>query len=228
LLLEHFANEAEGWGMARASKRQSGGAPAGSRIRGGKNRRLQRVKAGGYYWSDEAETLFFDVLAASCNVVASAAAVGFTPFTVYRLRRLRPDFAEKWQAALEQGYARLEMALVQAAADTVEGIEFDADRPIPKMSVEEALNLLKLHRAEVRGERAGRPGRFATPRGIEHHRASILRKIEAVRRMRGEQRAAQGCCPGCGRPNETAGAAVEATSGVGRPGGDESAGGAGG
>ncbi|HEX8193118.1 MAG TPA: hypothetical protein VF552_09475 [Allosphingosinicella sp.] len=210
--------------MAGKSRRRGGSAAAaGSRIRTGKNRRLQRVKAGGYYWSEQAEVLFFDVLAASCNVRAAAAAVGFTTFTVYRLRRLRTDFAEKWQAALEQGYARLEMALVQAAADTLGGIEFDADRPIPKMSVDEALNLLKLHKAEVRGERAGRPGRFATPRGIEHYRTSILRKIEAIRRMRGEQRGEQGCCPGCGRARETADAA-EPSSAADGPGGDASAG----
>lgn len=215
--------------MSRKSRKRGGStAPAGSRIRSGRNRRLQRVKTGGYYWSEEAEALFFDVLAASCNVIASAAAVGFTHTTVYRLRRLRADFAEKWQAALEQGYARLEMALVQAAADSLEGVEFDADRPIPKMTAEEALHVLRLHKSEVRGERAGRPGRFAVPRGIEHHRTSILRKIAAVRRMRAEQRAAQGCCPACGRGSETGDVAAAPPPGEGDPGRDASAGSGGG
>jgi hypothetical protein len=171
--------------MAKGKRNGRGAGPAGSRVRYDQSGHAKRVKTGGYQWSEEAEEAFFDHLAASCNVRASAAAVGFTTFTVYRQRRLRPEFAARWQAALEQGYARLEMALVEAAADSLDGVEFDAERPIPKMSVDQAMNLLKLHRAEVRGVGGARPGRFAAPRGIEHYRASILRKLEAIRNARG-------------------------------------------
>ena len=172
--------------MGYGSGRGRGAGPEGSLVRYGPTGRAQRVKTGGHQWSEEAEEAFFDHLAASCNVRASAEAVGFTTFTVYRQRRLRPDFAEKWQAALAQGYARLEMALVEAAAESLDGVEFDAERPIPKMTVEQAMNLLKLHGPEARGERGGRPGRFATPRGIEYYRESILKKIVAIRVARGE------------------------------------------
>lgn len=143
------------------------------------------MKTGGAQWSDEAEEAFFDQLGATCNVRASAAAVGFTTFTVYRQRRLRPEFRARWQAVLEQGYARLEMDMVQAALDTFEGEDFGADRPIPRMTVDQAMNLLKLHRAEARGEQRGRPGRRAVPRGIEYYRESIRRKVEAIRLLDG-------------------------------------------
>lgn len=171
--------------MGYGSGAGRGAGPTGSRVRYGPTGRAQRIKTGGHQWSDEAEELFFDHLAASCNVRGSAEAVGFTTYTVYRQRRLRPEFAEKWRIALAQGYARLEMALVEAAVDSLEEIDFDADRPIPRLTVEQAMNLLKLHGPEVREERAGRPGRLAAPKSVEYYRESILRKIAAIRAARG-------------------------------------------
>lgn len=170
--------------MAHGSGRGRGAGPEGSRVRHGPTGRAQRVKTGGYQWSDEAEEAFFDHLAATCNVRAAAAAVGFTTFTVYRQRRLRPDFAAKWQAILEPAYARLELELLRTALDSIDGAEFDADRPIPKMTVEQVMNVLRAHRNEVRGEGRRGPGRRALPKGIEHYRESIIRKAEAIRRAR--------------------------------------------
>lgn len=170
--------------MAKGSGNGRGAGPAGSRVRYSSDGRPKRVKTGGYQWSDEAETEFFDHLAATCNVRASAEAVGFTTFTVYRQRRLRPEFAAKWEAVLEHGVARLRLELLRSALDSLAGERFDPDRPIPPMTAEQAMNLLKLHQAEARGERGGRPGRYATPRGFDHYRASILRKLEAIRDSR--------------------------------------------
>jgi hypothetical protein len=143
------------------------------------------VKTGGAQWSEEAEEAFFDSLSATCNVRSSAASVGFTTFTVYRQRRMRPDFAAKWAAALEQGYARLEIALLEAANDSLDGVEFDSERPIPRMSVDQAMNVLRAHRNEVRGGGGGGPGGWARPRSLDEMRASILRKLSAVARKRG-------------------------------------------
>jgi hypothetical protein len=134
-------------------------------------------------WSDEDEEIFLDCLAACCNVLLACDQAGVAPTTVYRQRRKRADFAQKWQAALEQGYARLEMALVAAAADSIEGVEFDSDHPIPKMSAETALKVLQLHRASVLGV-GKRSGWTAPPRRLEEVQASILRKVEAIRRAR--------------------------------------------
>ena len=62
-----------------------------------------------------------------------------------------PAFAQRWQAALEQGYARIEMALVQRAADALEGFAPDPDTPIPMMTVEQAIKVLDRHRATIEG-----------------------------------------------------------------------------
>ncbi len=83
----------------------------------GKNRRLvkprgrdRRVKLG-----KEKRAIFFEHLAATCNVTASAEAAGVSFSAVYRCRMRDPGFREDWKAALEQGYARLEAALVERA-----------------------------------------------------------------------------------------------------------------
>ncbi|MGE0180561.1 MAG: hypothetical protein AB7O91_12170 [Sphingomonas sp.] len=152
-------------------------------MRHGPTGRAQRISTGGHQWSDEAEEIFFDRLNATCNVRASAAAAGFTTFTVYRQKRLRPEFAEKWRAALTQGYDAIEMALVRTALDSLDDAAFDGDRPIPKMTVEQAMNVLRAHRGEVRGIGRG-PGRHARPPTLDEVRASILRKVEAIKRTR--------------------------------------------
>lgn len=140
----------------------------------------QRVRA--YkQWSDEDEEIFLDCLAASCNVVIACEQADVSHTTVYRQRRLRADFAGKWQAALEQGYARLEMALLRSAADTMEGIAFDGDRPIPPMSPETALAVLRHHRPSVTGEGRNSGWRAPPPR-LEEVRASISRKLDAIER----------------------------------------------
>lgn len=157
------------------------GSAGQGRVRGARNRRLVQVKTNGSQWSDMAEEEFFNVLAASCNVRMAAAAVGFTTPTVYRQRRMRPDFAAKWQAAIEQGYARLEIALLEAAIDSLESVTFDADRPIPRMTADQALNVLRAHRNLISGNGRAGPGRYARPRPLQEVRGSILRKVEAIR-----------------------------------------------
>ena len=168
-----------------------GRGPRGTIIRYGNTRRAKRVRTTGWQWSEEAEEIFFDALAASCNVCLAASEAGYATPTVYRQRQRRPEFAARWDAALAQGYARLEMGLVQAAVVSIDGIEFDGSRPIPKMSVAEAMNLLKLHGPAVRGERGG-PGRFGKRRTLDEVRASIIKKIEAIERADRAEAATRG------------------------------------
>ena len=159
--------------------------PSGSILRHARGGHVKRIRCISQ-WSEETEEQFLDVLAATCNVRFSAEAAGVGHTSVYRQRRLRPDFARKWQAVLEQSYDRLDMALIEAANAAIEGGLPDGDRPFPEMTIDQAIRLLQLHRASVTG--AGRrPGWKGGPtRGIDHYRASIARKIEAIRRARSE------------------------------------------
>lgn len=85
--------------MGSGSGDGRGAGPAGSRPRYGNNKRLKT--GGGRRWCAAAEETFFERLAALRNVRAAAEAAGFSAGTVYALRRARPQFAERWRAALE-------------------------------------------------------------------------------------------------------------------------------
>lgn len=173
------------------TERTDGAGRRNGKLRYGPTGRPQVLKNNGWHWSDEVEMEFFDHLAASCNVTAAAAAVGFSTPTLYRFRQTRPEFAARWQAALDQGYARLELALLKAAVDTIDDVPFDADRPIPKITVDQAMNVLRAHRNSVLGNSAlgngrGGPGRTVRRRSLDEVRASIRRKVEAIRNARDE------------------------------------------
>lgn len=135
-------------------------------------------------WNDEDEAQFLERLTATCNVKASAKAVGFSTIAIYKRRQKYPAFREAWEEALETGYARLEMALVLNATNLLEpqGTEPDLEDDAlgADMTVDQALNVLRLHRAGVRGGRPQRFGWRAKPVDVEALKAEILRKIEVI------------------------------------------------
>jgi hypothetical protein len=157
-------------------------APAGTILRASGKDGPQIVASAGARWTDAARRRFLDFLAASCNVTRACAESGFSKAAVYRRRRLDPAFAADWEAALAQGYARLEMALVRAAADRAEGYQPDPEAPFAAMTVREALEVLKLYRAVVKGDGGRLPGWRARPRSLDEVRDSILTKLAAFDR----------------------------------------------
>lgn len=152
-------------------------------VRQARNRKTQVIRTVGKRWSQAAESAFLEELAATANVRAAAEAAGFSTTAIYRRRMRWPGFAAAWQACLEQGYARIETQLIALATDSLRSEPVSGAAAGGKaMSVAEAMNLLKLHRASVKG---GAPQRYdarARPPDIEAVRASILRKIEAIER----------------------------------------------
>lgn len=163
--------------------------PAGARIRRMSDGKPRVVFTGGAQWSDEAEDIFFDVLRRTCNVKRAAKAAGAWPHTVYRFRREQPAFAARWQAALEDGFARLELALVGGATHAVipRKTEKPAKRsPIAPMSAADAIRVLAIHRAEVKGI-GGRSGQPARIRSLDEVREGIVRKVDAILAARGKQ-----------------------------------------
>lgn len=152
--------------------------PSGTGILVGKDG-PQIIRSRGQRWSEEAEGRFLDTLAATCNISAAAEAAGFTRFTCYKRRRRDPAFAQRWDAALEQGATRIHALLLQRAIEALEGFEPDPDTSIPTMTVNEALAVLGAHRRTIEGGPRSRR-QWARPRSLEEMRESILRKLEAV------------------------------------------------
>ncbi len=159
--------------------------PEGCVVRAAKNGKTKIVRSSGGRWTLQAEKLFLENLAATANVKAASEAAGFSPGTAYNQRMANPGFAARWQEALETGVARLEMLLVHSAGATLEGLPLDGDHPIPRMTIDDVMNVLKLHRAQTRGGPTQRYAwRMELP-PIEQVQAEILRKVAALRKGRG-------------------------------------------
>jgi hypothetical protein len=156
--------------------------PEGRVVRPAKNGKTQIMRTGGHRWSAAAEAVFLEHLAATANVRASADAVGFSTVAIYKRRMAEAGFAGRWQRALEQGVARIEMALVHSAAASLEGTPIAGDHPIPAMSVVDAMNVVRLHRAAVHGGKPQLYGRRMELPDIEEVRAEILRKVAVLER----------------------------------------------
>lgn len=139
-------------------------------------------------WSQEAERVFLEHLAATCNVRAAADAAGFSTTAIYNRRMKWPGFREAWARAVEQGFARLETQLIETASASLSGGDFDGGREVERCSFAEALNLYKLHLPAVRG---GAPHRFdarSRPLDPDAVRASLLKKIEMIERGMARER----------------------------------------
>ena len=156
--------------------------PSGTVLRASGKDGPQRIRVNGKWWTPEAEAVFLDHLAVSCNVAWAAAQTGFSAVTVYNHRRTDPAFAGRWEEALDDGYVRLHTELLGTAIDYVERLRGDPDLPLKHMSVREALSLLNRHgpgNAEARG------GRFRPrERSFDEVRDSILGKLEAIEAAR--------------------------------------------
>jgi hypothetical protein len=160
-------------------------------------------------WTKARKAKFLTELALSCNVKRAAKHVGMWPASAYKRRAIDAEFADAWQAALQEGYVRLEEALLRRALAIVghdagvcdEGADSDgpvatdgcavpaAPRdPLATMTVAQAIDILKHKRAHLAGlARVGRErrGNVARQRPTpEQTNAEIMRRIAIVRRQR--------------------------------------------
>ena len=130
--------------------RTSGGEMVVRRTRNGKLQ-VQRSQAGKL--TSEAEQAFLAALSATCNMSLAAAAVGASPHCFYRRRKADRGFAREVRLALQQGYERIELALLESTLPSAyEHDEWRHNEPpaIPPMSANQALQLMYLHQKEAR------------------------------------------------------------------------------
>lgn len=178
---------AQGWAKAVALGREavaSGRVPLDGDMaiwahKSGRSK-LVRIKDAATRWTADAEATFLEHLATTANVDLSAAEAGFSDTAIYRQRMADAGFAARWDDALRQGYARIELLIVECACESLRpGKSPPGKAAMPRMTPAEVMNLLKLHRAAVHG---GKPQRYGWRAGLpdpEAVKAEILRKIEA-------------------------------------------------
>ena len=133
-----------------------------SDFQAGCNRKVQLTKRGWNRFDAARRKVFLKWFAATANVAESARRAGVGKSTVSDHRMKDARFAEAWDRALDQGYARLEAKMLEMQWEQAAGgpIDFDGsfeppDAPLVDLAM--ALQILKQHKAEVtriRGERA--------------------------------------------------------------------------
>jgi len=167
-----------GWGYLDGEElvvRGSGGS--------GEGRHIQIARARPRQWTPRTEARFLATLAATCNVKAACAEAGLSVPSVYLHRQRWPRFAEQWREAVETGYARIEIGLVETGGNMFCAPEVEPDAPMPPMTVEQAIHILHMHKNEVRGI-GKKPGRWFRPRSLDEVKESILKKLAAMDRAR--------------------------------------------
>lgn len=122
---------------------------------------------------------FLDFLAESSNVTQSAERAGINPSRAYKLRRDDPEFARAWLAALYEGYLHLELEVIRRLR---EGDQQTGGKD--KYDFANAIRLLAAHRDNAAKAQAEQRNVSAAD-----VRASIDRKVEAIRQQVREERA---------------------------------------
>lgn len=150
---------------------------SGTRLRGGSKPQIRKAEPGG--WTPAKQKAFLSELAATCNVTAALRAVNMTDSNVYRLRKRSAEFRAAWAEALREGYAKLELVLLERAIDgTVKTVVRDDGRTdtIREYPNNVALALLKMHK-----EGAAVADQQYDPAEIDLVRARIMKKLAIVR-----------------------------------------------
>ncbi len=133
-------------------------------------------------WTDRLKTAFLDHLAATCDVKASAAAIGVDPGSVYHLRRKDAEFSANWATALTLGYEMLETRMIGFALSggaSEAGVSQDA------FDFDQGLRMLAINHQKVHGKTGGtgRPGGPRLKRATsEDTDKAILKQLAALDR----------------------------------------------
>ena len=153
-------------------------------LRGSRGRRVQVSRARLKQWTAGEEKRFLAVLSATCNVKLACGEVGLSPQSAHGHRNRWPDFAARWDAAVEEGYDALELALLENGIRSLdpqaEGeMDWQPATPMQPITVDQASRLLGLHRRTATG--AGRYPGGKTIRASEEAAASAI--LQAIAKM---------------------------------------------
>ena len=155
----------------------AGKAGAGELVLVGRNK-AQRREASPQTISEEQIETFFAELADTCNVVRSAKAAGFTANWAYRKRKMDAGFRAGWARAIAEGYAKLELVLLDRAMNgTVKRVPSGSgEKRIREYPNQLAMALLKRH-----GETAANIDNMLSEEEAEEIRERILLKLSKKR-----------------------------------------------
>lgn len=121
-------------------------------VRGSRGRQAQLSRARLKQWTVHEEVKFLSVLSATCNVRLACREVGLSVNSANAHRHRWPEFSDCWDAALEQGYWRLQDAMVENATISLDPNAYDHIEdwkpalPIEPMTPLQCLSLLHMNK----------------------------------------------------------------------------------
>ena len=151
-------------------------------VRGSTAGPAQIVRAGAGRWSAARETRFFVALAECANVRRAAAAAGVSSQAIYARRLKDRGFRAQWDAAIEAGKARLETYLIEAADRTFDPETLPVGDGLPRVSVAEALAILRLKGGSGAAAKGGHDEREAEDSQQDYQEA-CQRVVARLERM---------------------------------------------
>ena len=150
------------------------------------NRKLQKRRKRHAMFGKARRKAFLEHLAATCNVQASAREAGVAVSTVYANRMRDPEFRADWQAALEQGYARLEAALIARAFAAERRIKVRGNKAVEgpdspdEVDWEKGMELLRHHQRGLAGLHQRNSTHVPKRVGMEGLTEKLIRKLRAI------------------------------------------------
>lgn len=153
-----------------------------------------RKKAGGKSAAARAEQrqrekdeIFFAELALVCNVSAALKAAGMSGQSrkVYQRRKRDPEFRARWDEAIGESYAILELEMLARArhGDDRPAPASEAERRLRELSDRQALALLRQHKSQVKGRQPHAQRQFRGEKllgSVEKRLAEISRRLGGI------------------------------------------------
>jgi len=115
--------------------------------------------------TDDLYDKFFNNLAITCNITKSAESIGVSRQHVHHLRRTKPDFAKRWEDAIERATDTLEAEARRRALDGYDRPVFFQGKQVGAETLYSdplMITLLKAHRRDKFGDKG-----FDLPPGSE-------------------------------------------------------------
>lgn len=134
-------------------------------------------------WTPKRREEFLKSLASTCNVTASCRAAGMSAGAIYPLRQRDAAFRAAWAAALREGYARLEAALLHRAINGVSRPIYYKDKKLQTVrhyTDANSARMLARHQAAV----LAAPEAVIDKATIAEARLTIERRIRAIKLRR--------------------------------------------
>lgn len=186
-MADHAAGRARGRGAGRddrliVQRASVSGAPGGTAAQ------FRRARCDS--WTQEEVLHFLDVLTDTLNVSEAARACGRSRSGAYRKKAIDPGFADAWQAAIDMGYAELEMLLLRELTqgsrieeDVQDGAGAVTKRRVKRFrDLRTAMAMLDRHAARMDAHRA-KEGSADGPQG-ERAGEKLRKVLEEIRRRR--------------------------------------------